>query len=174
MASGMCGSDDNSDIAARSLQSASAYLPLASQSVGILCFVASQQRPYTIVGSPDDLLTHRHEWKDQAHMDTASIIAQIDAELEVLSRVRNILGGRDVFSEPATKPLRKKRKLSAEARERIAAAQRKRWAAQKKAAKKATSPKAKKLAGKETSKKASAKGAVPKSETSKTEASTAT
>ena len=69
-------------------------------------------------------------------MDTATIINAIDAELETLVRVKNILGGHGSYfsaSHAAIKPHRKKRTpLSAEARERIAAAQRKRWAAQKK------------------------------------------
>ena len=71
-------------------------------------------------------------------MDTASIIAEIDAELARLVRVRNVLNGHDGgFTAPrkTSTPHRKKRTMSAEGRERIAAAQRKRWAAQKKAAK---------------------------------------
>jgi hypothetical protein len=71
-------------------------------------------------------------------MDSQSMLKAIDAELEVLVRVRNILNDNETnFPGTPTKSKRKRRKytLSAEARERIAAAQRKRWAAQKKAAK---------------------------------------
>jgi hypothetical protein len=71
-------------------------------------------------------------------MDTATIIKAIDAELEVLVRVKNILSGHETyFAAPraASQSKGKKRIMSAEAREKIAAAQRKRWARQKKAAK---------------------------------------
>ena len=67
-------------------------------------------------------------------MDTASIIAGIDAEIERLSGVRNILSGPDggfVAPRTVSHPKRKKRTLSPEAREKIAAPQRKRWAKQK-------------------------------------------
>lgn len=73
------------------------------------------------------------------------IVAALDDEIRRLEQVRSLLAGtKDSVTHAATsfafgansgKP-RKKRHLSAEARERIAAAQRKRWAAQKKAAKK--------------------------------------
>jgi hypothetical protein len=82
---------------------------------------------------------HCSTWKVYTQMDTATIIKAIDTELEILVRVKSILGGDEAFisaSHAVLKPIRKKRKpLSAEAREKIAAAQRKRWAAQKKAAK---------------------------------------
>ncbi len=65
-----------------------------------------------------------------------SILAQIDAEIARLSQVRALLGGGT--GKPATKAAsaprargRKKRVLSADARKRIAEAQRKRWAAQR-------------------------------------------
>ena len=72
-------------------------------------------------------------------MDTATIVAALDAEIETLQRVKALL------SESGPKPSaigfafgenrpRKKRFLSKEARARIAAAQKKRWAAKKKAA----------------------------------------
>ena len=67
-------------------------------------------------------------------MDNQSIIAAIDEEIARLQQVRSILGGGGSGSASITKK-KVKRKLSPEARERIAAAQRKRWAAQKKAAK---------------------------------------
>jgi hypothetical protein len=71
-------------------------------------------------------------------MDSQSMLRAIDAELEVLVRVRNILNDNETnFPRTPTASKRKRRTytLSAEARERIAAAQRKRWAKQKKAAK---------------------------------------
>jgi len=59
-------------------------------------------------------------------MDTASVLAQIDAEIETLQRARAALAGL-TGTVSTKKPA--KRKLSAAARARIAAAQRKRWAA---------------------------------------------
>jgi hypothetical protein len=74
-------------------------------------------------------------------METIQILAEINAEIERLEKVRTLLSGvpakrgpgRPATSSIAAAP--KKRHLSAEARERIAAAQRKRWAKVKKAAK---------------------------------------
>lgn len=72
-----------------------------------------------------------------------SIVAQIDAEIARLTQVRSLLASTGGVSAKFTgangrtaagKP-RKKRVLSAEARKRIAEAQRKRWAAQKAKAK---------------------------------------
>ena len=68
-----------------------------------------------------------------------SILAQIDAEIARLTHVRSLLSGAGkaaptaavkTVSEPKRQG-RKRRVLSAEARKRIADAQRKRWAAQK-------------------------------------------
>ena len=70
-----------------------------------------------------------------------SVIAQIDAEIERLTQVRSLLSdagkvaatvnnGKAKKAPTKAKPGRK-RVLSAEARKRIADAQRKRWAAQK-------------------------------------------
>ena len=71
-------------------------------------------------------------------MTTAEIIAGIDDELARLHQVRYLLGGHGPTATRAPKTaLRKKRVLSPEARERIATAQRKRWAKQKRSAKKA-------------------------------------
>jgi len=75
-----------------------------------------------------------------AWMDTKDLLATIDAEIATLQQARNLLvGGKGkTLATSFTfghKP-RKKRILSAEAREKIAAAQRKRWAAQKAAKKK--------------------------------------
>jgi hypothetical protein len=70
-----------------------------------------------------------------------SVIAQIDSEIERLTQVRALLAGSGKVTvathigkakKAAVKVQpRKKRILSAEARKRIADAQRKRWAAQK-------------------------------------------
>ena len=75
-----------------------------------------------------------------------SIIAQIDAEIARLTQVRAMLSntGQSAPRSAATKTAavsanratgRKKRVLSADARQRIADAQRKRWAAQRAKAK---------------------------------------
>jgi hypothetical protein len=65
-------------------------------------------------------------------METTQILAEIDSEIRRLQDVRALLAG---TKSKTLKTGRKKRFLSAEARARIAAAQRKRWAKQKKAAK---------------------------------------
>jgi hypothetical protein len=79
-------------------------------------------------------------------MDTTAIIALIDAEIFALQTARKAL---TAISTPGTqakhrgRPAKsaasapKRRTVSAEARARIAAAQKKRWAKQKRAAKKA-------------------------------------
>jgi hypothetical protein len=59
-------------------------------------------------------------------MSISEILQQIDAEIARLKRVRHILAG----ETPAPKP-KAKRIVSAEARQRIGEAQRRRWAAQK-------------------------------------------
>jgi hypothetical protein len=67
-------------------------------------------------------------------MDTTEIIQTIDAEIARLEKARALLSGhtpspkrgRPVSSKPAGKPQR--RKMSAEGRARIAAAQKARWA----------------------------------------------
>jgi topoisomerase IA-like protein len=69
-------------------------------------------------------------------MDITQLLASIESEIATLQQVRALLAGQDGRVLPGRKP-GKKRVLSAEARERIAAAQRKRWAKQKRAAKKA-------------------------------------
>jgi hypothetical protein len=76
-------------------------------------------------------------------MDHLSIIAAVDAEIARLNEVRALLvknGGVDgVISRKGTKKVALKqpgrRVMSAEARARIAAAQKKRWAKSKRAAK---------------------------------------
>jgi hypothetical protein len=74
-------------------------------------------------------------------MSIAEIVQELDAEIERLQRAKQLLSGiaRNASSS-GTRPGRpashnKKRVLSAEARQRIAEAQRKRWAAQKRTAK---------------------------------------
>lgn len=78
-------------------------------------------------------------------MSVESILAEIDAEIEKLRQVRSLLsksGSIDaLIAKPkgrkATAKKAAKRVLSPEARARIAAAQKRRWAAAKKSSKKA-------------------------------------
>jgi hypothetical protein len=70
-------------------------------------------------------------------MDTTELLSAIDSEIATLKQARALLSGQDGHVRPTAKPAKKKHTMSAEARERIAAAQRLRWAKQKKAAKKA-------------------------------------
>jgi hypothetical protein len=67
-------------------------------------------------------------------METTQILAEIDAEIRKLQDVRALLAGNNSHPRPG-RPPKKKRTLSPEARAKIAAAQRARWAKQKKAAK---------------------------------------
>jgi hypothetical protein len=62
-------------------------------------------------------------------MTTEQIIAEIDAEIARLRKVRALLSPRP--SQDNTKPVRKHRKLSAASRRKIAAAQKARWVKQK-------------------------------------------
>jgi hypothetical protein len=69
-------------------------------------------------------------------MSREQILAAIDEEISKLQQVRRLLqssGGSKAFSGFSGKP-RVKRVLSPEARQRIAAAQKRRWAKQKKEA----------------------------------------
>jgi len=77
-------------------------------------------------------------------MELKQIVAALDDEISRLKQVRSLLAGtRGNVTQAATSlafganqgKTRKRRKLSAAARARISAAQKKRWAAQKKAAK---------------------------------------
>jgi hypothetical protein len=71
-------------------------------------------------------------------METQGILAQIDAEIGRLQQVRAILTGTDTNgrkNKTAAKSAPKKRQLSPEARARIAAAQKARWAKVRKTAK---------------------------------------
>jgi hypothetical protein len=81
--------------------------------------------------------------KDEVYMRLAKILLEIDTEIAKLKQARALLNGE---TKPAGKPGRPKKEvaavktakktkgISAEGRARIAAAQRKRWAAAKKAA----------------------------------------
>ncbi len=74
-------------------------------------------------------------------MNIGNLVAALDEEISRLQQARNLLrgGGGGVPSPFGVRVKgRKKRVLSADARARIAAAQRKRWAKQKKAAAKQT------------------------------------
>ena len=67
--------------------------------------------------------------KYHSGMDTAQIIEAIDTEIQRLQAARALLGS--PTSKPAAKPLTKKpgkRKISADGRARIVAAQKARWA----------------------------------------------
>jgi len=64
-------------------------------------------------------------------MNTDEIMQAIDAEISRLEKVRALLAGHTAPLKRGT-PTRKRSTMSAEGRERIAAAQRKRWAAKKK------------------------------------------
>jgi hypothetical protein len=70
-------------------------------------------------------------------METKSILAEIDAEINKLQQVRAILTGTAVNGRKDKQAGNAvpKRRLSAEARGRIAAAQKARWAKVRKAAK---------------------------------------
>ena len=71
-------------------------------------------------------------------METKEMLAQIDAEISRLQQARSILAGPGKNGRKSTKTVesaRKKRKLSPEARARIAAAQKARWAKARKTAK---------------------------------------
>jgi topoisomerase IA-like protein len=69
-------------------------------------------------------------------MTLTDLVSSVDSEIAVLQQVRALLAGQDGHVRRGRKP-GKKRTMSAEGRARIAAAQRARWAKQKKAAKKA-------------------------------------
>lgn len=70
-------------------------------------------------------------------MSLTDIVSSIDSEIAALQQARALLTGTGSRTVKGGRPSKRKYKLPAEARERIAAAQRKRWAAQKKAARKA-------------------------------------
>lgn len=67
-------------------------------------------------------------------MSINELVPTIDSEIAILRQVRALLVG---DGRKAATKVKKHHTMSAEARERIAAAQRKRWALQRKAARKA-------------------------------------
>jgi len=67
-------------------------------------------------------------------MDTAQLLSSIDSEIARLKQARALLTSQDGQIRSGRRPGRK-RTMSAEARARIAAAQKKRWAAWKRAKK---------------------------------------
>jgi hypothetical protein len=83
------------------------------------------------VGYPVRAFTSR--MFSEVPLDNSSIIAAIDAEIERLQEAKRLLLGAGVGANRVKSTTR--RRLSAQARAKIAAAQRKRWAAAKKSAK---------------------------------------
>lgn len=67
-------------------------------------------------------------------MSTNEILSAIDSEIATLKQVRALIAGDGLAQSRVGRP-QKKRTMSAAARAKIAAAQRKRWAKQKKAVK---------------------------------------
>ncbi|WP_158750479.1 hypothetical protein [Acidobacterium sp. S8] len=70
-------------------------------------------------------------------MTREEIVAAIDEEIQRLEKVRALLQGSassKILASGAISPVRKKRQLSPDARKRIADAQKRRWAKQKKQA----------------------------------------
>jgi len=61
-------------------------------------------------------------------MNKAAIIHSLDAEIERLTQARQLLAGNDGRPPKVSNGRRRRRHMSAEARARIAAAQRARWA----------------------------------------------
>jgi hypothetical protein len=68
-------------------------------------------------------------------MTANDILVSIDTEISRLQQARALLAGSDGSQPAKPKATRKKYKMSAAGRKRIAEAQRKRWAAKKKAEK---------------------------------------
>ena len=72
-------------------------------------------------------------------MNVSELIAEIDGEIDRLKQARSLLAGIETHSSAKRGGHQSrrggKRTLSAQARARISAAQKKRWAAQKRAAK---------------------------------------
>jgi len=65
-------------------------------------------------------------------MTNDRILAEVDAEISLLQKVRALLSSDTApFNTTAKSPTRKRRKMSKAARAKIADAQRKRWAKQK-------------------------------------------
>jgi hypothetical protein len=68
-------------------------------------------------------------------LENESILSAIDAEIARLEEAKRLLGGARSLGRKKGRTTKLRRRLSAEARARIAAAQKKRWAAVKKSAK---------------------------------------
>ena len=64
-------------------------------------------------------------------MTLETILASIDSEIAQLKQARALLSGDVTKKTTSAAPVRKRRKMSAAARKKIADAQRKRWAKQK-------------------------------------------
>jgi len=69
-------------------------------------------------------------------MNLTDLLSSIESEIATLQQARALLTGTGSRTAKAGRPAKKKHTMSAEGRARIAAAQRKRWAKQKRAAKK--------------------------------------
>jgi hypothetical protein len=65
-------------------------------------------------------------------MNTTELLSSVEFEIATLKEVRSILVGKNTHVRSGRRP-GKKRTMSADARARIAAAQKKRWAAWKRA-----------------------------------------
>lgn len=76
----------------------------------------------------------RQQWFTLTGMDISQLVSEIDSAIARLQEARALLAG--AGSSTHAKSPRKRRTLSPEARARIAAAQKRRWAKQKAAAKK--------------------------------------
>ena len=110
-------------------------------------------------------------------MTIENILAQIDSEIAQLQQAKALLSGAGIgvdngrktvtAAKKAVKKASKRKPLSAEARKRIADAQRKRWAAAKAPAKNAVIRNPKPLAKKSSAKKTAAKKTAAKKETAK-------
>jgi hypothetical protein len=64
-------------------------------------------------------------------MTLETILASIDSEIARFKQARALLSTDGIKKTPSTVPVRKRRKMSAASRKKIADAQRKRWAKQK-------------------------------------------
>ena len=93
-------------------------------------------------------------------MGTSRIVAGIDEEIARLQQVRSLLSGGGSGADNGRRAA-KKRVLSAEARAKISAAQKKRWAKQKRAAAKQAVKAPARASKKASAKKAAAKTAKP-------------
>lgn len=70
-------------------------------------------------------------------MNVTELLSAIDSEITTLQQVRALLAGHDGPFPMLKAPVKKRHRMSAAGRARIAAAQRARWAKQKREAKKA-------------------------------------